>query len=67
MTNVNYHIVEMVHVYILSHCQPLVITLFQARLYHELGYRTERNQCSLEFKQLDQLYPTFHASLACGL
>ncbi|XP_064650104.1 anaphase-promoting complex subunit 5-like isoform X2 [Lineus longissimus] len=31
---------------------------YQARLYHELGQGAERNKCALEFRQLDQLYPT---------
>ena len=31
---------------------------YQARLYHELGYSTERNKCAYQFKQLDSQYPT---------
>lgn len=31
---------------------------FQTRLYHELGYITERNKLSYQFKRLDQQYPT---------
>lgn len=31
---------------------------YQARLYHDLGYVTERNRCAHQFKQLDSQYPT---------
>lgn len=30
----------------------------QARLYHDLGYVTERNKCAHQFRQLDSQYPT---------
>ncbi|KAL4219244.1 Anaphase-promoting complex subunit 5 [Mactra antiquata] len=33
---------------------------YQARLYHELGYITERNKCAHQFKQLDSQYPTLN-------
>lgn len=31
---------------------------YQTRLYHELGYTSERNKLSYQFKRLDQQYPT---------
>lgn len=34
------------------------VMYYQARLYHELGYFTERNKCAHQFKQLDSQYPT---------
>ena len=33
---------------------------YLARLYHELGYVSERNKCAYQFKQLDQQYPTLN-------
>ena len=35
-----------------------IVLHLQARLYNELGYTAERNKCALEFRQLDQLFPT---------
>ena len=30
----------------------------QAHIYQELGYTSERNKCAMQFRQLDQQYPT---------
>lgn len=40
---------------------------YQARLFHELGFTSERNQCAYQFKQLDSQYPTFNKVSVCVL
>ncbi|XP_064615999.1 anaphase-promoting complex subunit 5-like [Liolophura sinensis] len=40
---------------------------FQARLYHDLGYKTERNNCARKFRQLDQQNPTLSQVLVNGV
>jgi hypothetical protein len=35
-----------------------MFTLFQALLYNEIGCVSERKRCALEFRQLDEQYPT---------
>lgn len=36
------------------------VLYFQGRLYHELGQIAERNKCALEFRLLDERFPTWH-------
>lgn len=31
---------------------------FQAQIYHEIGNVIERNKCALEYRQIDEQYPT---------
>jgi len=40
---------------------------YQARLYHQLGFAAERNKCALDFRELDQLHPTWHKTAVLSL
>ncbi|XP_061189675.1 anaphase-promoting complex subunit 5-like [Saccostrea echinata] len=41
-----------------AHMRVKDAVYYLARLYHELGYTSERNKCAYEFNQLDSQYPT---------
>lgn len=40
---------------------------YQARLYNDLGYHSERNKCAHRFRQLDQQFPTLSQITVLGL
>ncbi|XP_077987048.1 anaphase-promoting complex subunit 5-like [Glandiceps talaboti] len=41
-----------------AHCKLKEVFYLQARIYNELGYQAERNKCALQFRQLDQQFPS---------
>ena len=45
-----------------AHKQTKDAIYYQARLYNELGAVPERNKCALEFRLLDEQYPTWNKS-----
>ncbi|XP_013393534.1 anaphase-promoting complex subunit 5 [Lingula anatina] len=44
-----------------AHWRTKDAVYYQARLCHELGYTAERNKFALQFRQLDQKYPTVNS------
>ena len=43
-----------------AHSRTKDVIYYQARLYNELGAVPERNECALEFRLLDEQYPTWN-------